>query len=251
MLGPRNFTELVAIDIMIPALNANLFSGVREESSAASPHSEPSGASQTIPLGPFGFQHKILGNNERHAAMAPPSDPNAHTPPSFTKNVLYKTEMCKKFVSTGSCRYGAKCQFAHGPEELRCISRHPLYQTSPCKTFELTGYCAFGNRCRFVHTVAPPLLEQTPPPPPSRATTVVYGSSTNLPAPACFHHPQQQHSTHPFTTLSSRSGQFVAREAEIANLQARLAQAQLLLRAQSQVRVCRARKSSCGVCHAV
>ncbi|CAN6484680.1 unnamed protein product [Victoria cruziana] len=33
--------------------------------------------------------------------------------------VLYKTEMCRSWDETTSCRYGTKCLFAHGKEELR------------------------------------------------------------------------------------------------------------------------------------
>eukprot|EP00475_Leptophrys_vorax_P011258 TRINITY_DN1777_c0_g1_i1.p1 TRINITY_DN1777_c0_g1~~TRINITY_DN1777_c0_g1_i1.p1 ORF type:complete len:582 (-),score=144.25 TRINITY_DN1777_c0_g1_i1:73-1818(-) len=32
---------------------------------------------------------------------------------------LYKTELCRSFNRTGYCRYGLKCQFAHGIHELR------------------------------------------------------------------------------------------------------------------------------------
>ena len=38
---------------------------------------------------------------------------------------LYKTELCRSWEEKGSCRYGTKCQFAHGEEELRKVSRHP------------------------------------------------------------------------------------------------------------------------------
>ena len=38
---------------------------------------------------------------------------------------LYKTELCRSWEEKGSCRYGAKCQFAHGEEELRKVARHP------------------------------------------------------------------------------------------------------------------------------
>lgn len=31
----------------------------------------------------------------------------------------YKTSLCKIFNSPGGCRFGDKCNFAHGPEELR------------------------------------------------------------------------------------------------------------------------------------
>lgn len=36
--------------------------------------------------------------------------------------VRYKTILCANWSSTGKCPYGFKCQFAHGPEELRLRS---------------------------------------------------------------------------------------------------------------------------------
>ena len=30
----------------------------------------------------------------------------------------FKTEMCKNWIEAGSCRYGNKCQFSHGEQEL-------------------------------------------------------------------------------------------------------------------------------------
>jgi len=64
---------------------------------------------------------------------------------------LYKTELCRSWVETGSCRYGTKCQFAHGEQELRPIMRHPKYKTEICKTFHTQGTCPYGTRCRFIH----------------------------------------------------------------------------------------------------
>mmetsp|Transcript_22254 Transcript_22254/g.55822 ORF Transcript_22254/g.55822 Transcript_22254/m.55822 type:complete len:247 (-) Transcript_22254:139-879(-) len=49
------------------------------------------------------------------------------------------------------CRYGLKCQFAHGREELRPVMRHPKYKTEICKTFHTIGTCPYGKRCRFIH----------------------------------------------------------------------------------------------------
>jgi len=69
----------------------------------------------------------------------------------LTKQNLYKTELCKSWIESGTCRYGDKCQFAHGPEELRPIYRHPKYKTEVCKTFHNYGTCPYGKRCRFVH----------------------------------------------------------------------------------------------------
>lgn len=65
---------------------------------------------------------------------------------------LYKTELCRSFVETGGCRYGTKCQFAHGKSELRPVLRHPKYKTEICKTFHTLGTCPYGTRCRFIHT---------------------------------------------------------------------------------------------------
>lgn len=68
------------------------------------------------------------------------------------KIVLYKTEMCRTFEETGICKYGTKCQFAHDPNEIRNIPRHPRYKTEICKTFWQLGNCPYGKRCCFIHT---------------------------------------------------------------------------------------------------
>ncbi|XP_061684396.1 mRNA decay activator protein ZFP36L1-like [Syngnathoides biaculeatus] len=64
---------------------------------------------------------------------------------------VYKTELCRTFEESGVCKYGAKCQFAHGPDELRGLKRHPKYKTEPCRTFHSVGFCPYGGRCHFVH----------------------------------------------------------------------------------------------------
>lgn len=71
--------------------------------------------------------------------------------PNSARNTLYKTELCKHFMDTGTCRYGNKCQFAHGEHELRGVLRHPKYKTTLCKAFSTEGKCQYGNRCRFIH----------------------------------------------------------------------------------------------------
>ncbi|PCH33380.1 hypothetical protein WOLCODRAFT_21971 [Wolfiporia cocos MD-104 SS10] len=82
---------------------------------------------------------------------------------------LYKTELCRSWEEKGSCRYGAKCQFAHGEEELRKVTRHPKYKTEICRTFWVSGSCPYGKRCCFIHTElpasgAPPGADGAPPP---------------------------------------------------------------------------------------
>jgi hypothetical protein len=78
------------------------------------------------------------------------------------KSALYKTELCRSWLEKGTCKYGHKCQFAHGEDELRVIMRHPKYKTEPCKTFTATGNCPYGNRCRFIHPRLDDLAQPQP-----------------------------------------------------------------------------------------
>ena len=56
-----------------------------------------------------------------------PTSSSGQTGPSANnrKLGLYKTELCRSWEEKGTCRYGTKCQFAHGEDELRTVSRHP------------------------------------------------------------------------------------------------------------------------------
>ncbi|KAM7413239.1 hypothetical protein PAMA_020558 [Pampus argenteus] len=85
----------------------------------------------------------------------PPGFPPSSTLPAQLQPVQspnrYKTELCRGFQETGSCKYGNKCQFAHGEMELRGLYRHPKYKTEPCRTFYNFGYCPYGSRCHFIH----------------------------------------------------------------------------------------------------
>ncbi|XP_076141879.1 mRNA decay activator protein ZFP36L2 [Alosa pseudoharengus] len=72
-------------------------------------------------------------------------------PGSQINSTRYKTELCRPFEENGACKYGEKCQFAHGYHELRSLSRHPKYKTEPCRTFHTIGFCPYGPRCHFIH----------------------------------------------------------------------------------------------------
>lgn len=71
----------------------------------------------------------------------------------FNAIFRYKTELCRPFEEAGECKYGDKCQFAHGEHELRNLQRHPKYKTEMCRTFHSVGFCPYGPRCHFVHNV--------------------------------------------------------------------------------------------------
>ena len=76
-----------------------------------------------------------------------PSKENRHP-----DNRKLKNELCKNFIRNGSCRYGMKCQFAHGIDELRKNeNQNSKYKTKKCLSFFKEGVCMYGMRCNFVH----------------------------------------------------------------------------------------------------
>lgn len=88
--------------------------------------------------------------------LNPVPNPNQGGPSANNRKLgLYKTELCRSWEEKGSCRYGPKCQFAHGEEELKKVQRHPKYKTEICRTFWLSGSCPYGKRCCFIHTELP------------------------------------------------------------------------------------------------
>ncbi|BGP22229.1 proteophosphoglycan ppg4 [Rhodotorula toruloides] len=73
--------------------------------------------------------------------------------PNNRKISLYKTELCRSWEEKGNCRYGVKCQFAHGVQELREVARHPKFKSEICRTFWHQGSCPYGKRCCFIHAL--------------------------------------------------------------------------------------------------
>ncbi|XP_035536675.1 mRNA decay activator protein ZFP36L1 [Morone saxatilis] len=103
------------------------------------------------------------------------ASPSASRPPAPSPHIStrYKTELCRTYEESGICKYGTKCQFAHGMDELRGLSRHPKYKTEPCRTFHTIGFCPYGARCHFIHNAdelqadnaaAPPQKQKLRPP---------------------------------------------------------------------------------------
>ncbi|GAA6072420.1 mRNA decay activator protein ZFP36 [Tachysurus ichikawai] len=88
-------------------------------------------------------------NNKMKSLELPP--PPGFPPLAPQPSNRYKTELCRSFQENGSCKYGNKCQFAHGESELRGLYRHPKYKTEACRTFYNFGYCPYGSRCHFIH----------------------------------------------------------------------------------------------------
>jgi hypothetical protein len=77
-------------------------------------------------------QQTIAANAGRAAAQAKINaanlaiDPSGNGPSANNRKLgLYKTELCRSWEEKGTCRYGPKCQFAHGEDEIRRVARHP------------------------------------------------------------------------------------------------------------------------------
>ncbi|XP_063168581.1 mRNA decay activator protein ZFP36 [Candoia aspera] len=111
-------------------------------------HWSPGGEQLRPPLRPDRSVSLIEG--KPNLLPPPPGFPPLKQPGPAPSS-RYKTELCRTFSESGKCKYGAKCQFAHGSAELRTVSRHPKYKTEPCHKFYIHGECPYGSRCHFIH----------------------------------------------------------------------------------------------------
>ncbi len=102
-------------------------------------------------------------------------------------DMLYKTTLCVKFVSYGSCPFGIKCHFAHGVKDLRTAAEeastsamanlsvdekvkiNPAYKTSLCTNYMVGKYCQFADKCQYAHGKHE-LRDKPKIPPPSEIT---------------------------------------------------------------------------------
>ena len=83
-------------------------------------------------------------------------------------------KMCRNWSSTGSCEWGARCQFQHGdgstPAPPMASGGYPgsNFRKTPCKFFFSPGGCPQGDRCTYKHndnTLGPSPAVGTGPPP--------------------------------------------------------------------------------------
>uniref|UniRef100_A0A1W7R929 Zinc finger protein 36, C3H1 type-like 2-A n=1 Tax=Hadrurus spadix TaxID=141984 RepID=A0A1W7R929_9SCOR len=128
---------------------ASLQSLRRTASVAPAVRSEAKSTTNTC-SSPTSEQHRKLDRS-----LSEPVDRSRGQTASISSNQAnssrYKTELCRPYEESGTCKYGEKCQFAHGAHELRTLVRHPKYKTELCRTFHSTGFCPYGPRCHFIH----------------------------------------------------------------------------------------------------
>ncbi|KAI3675871.1 hypothetical protein L1987_85467 [Smallanthus sonchifolius] len=64
----------------------------------------------------------------------------------------HKPDLCLSYLeNSGFCRYGSKCQFAHGKQEIHPVPFSYKSALETCKSYNLSRTCAFGSKCRFIH----------------------------------------------------------------------------------------------------
>lgn len=113
----------------------------------------------------------LLPRDCQEYRTAPRSGVQTPTQDQQQPTARYKTEMCRPFQEHGTCKYGDKCQFAHGHEELRSVNRHPKYKTEVCRTYHSAGFCPYGPRCHFLHSMDE--IRPNPPTPEKKSNTGV------------------------------------------------------------------------------
>ena len=61
----------------------------------------------------------------------------------------YKTRLCVTYALIGSCKYEAKCQFAHGLDDVRC----PKFKTVMCRQYACGSCRRPSYECVYAHGV--------------------------------------------------------------------------------------------------
>ncbi|XP_018560886.1 protein TIS11 [Anoplophora glabripennis] len=129
---------------------------------ASTPATAASSNQLAMILGNLTQQHRRLERTQSAPAPAVAA-PAAAVAATTVNTSRYKTELCRPFEEFGVCKYGDKCQFAHGINELRSLARHPKYKTELCRTYHTVGFCPYGPRCHFVHNQDEVAIQKTAP----------------------------------------------------------------------------------------
>lgn len=183
--------------------------------------STPGGTQELATLiGNLTQQHRRLERTQ--SAPAPSLSPTTVLSSSSVNTSRYKTELCRPYEEFGVCKYGDKCQFAHGIGELRSLARHPKYKTELCRTYHTTGICPYGPRCHFVHNQEEALLAKgqiAANPLLLRTNSNSSAQTTQRPRPAALSPALSLDSTSPPCSLSqsptSSMGSFFSSEPEL------------------------------------
>ena len=158
----------------------------------------------SMPSSPVDYRKQLdrsvsepVGTESRSKDVVSKQDMVNKTNQTNINSSRYKTELCRPFEENGYCKYGDKCQFAHGSQELRSLNRHPKYKTELCRTYHTIGFCPYGPRCHFIHNDEERRLAQQNQQQAALQSLKQFGSQPNQPqttTPASHSHPQPQFS---------------------------------------------------------
>ncbi|PSN43520.1 hypothetical protein C0J52_22629 [Blattella germanica] len=156
--NPATATERITMTSLVSSVSTLLLDNIREQQQQQ--------------------QQQAGGHRKLDRSQSEPA-PSANNKATNINTSRYKTELCRPYEESGACKYGDKCQFAHGAHELRNLVRHPKYKTELCRTFHTIGFCPYGPRCHFIHNAEE---ARTKLPTPAISATPV-SASTNRPKP--------------------------------------------------------------------
>lgn len=122
--GPGMFQQAMPPPQPAMAMYPNQFYGAQE---AYSRHDLAAAQAMASRLQPQYTGYGVVSPQGMQDGLSSPTSTTGQNGPSANnrKLGLYKTELCRSWEEKGTCRYGAKCQFAHGEDELRKVARHP------------------------------------------------------------------------------------------------------------------------------
>eukprot|EP00457_Paulinella_chromatophora_P002810 gb/GEZN01002815.1/.p1 GENE.gb/GEZN01002815.1/~~gb/GEZN01002815.1/.p1 ORF type:complete len:500 (+),score=48.88 gb/GEZN01002815.1/:33-1532(+) len=151
----------------LPMHNAPSFPAIFRSSKQKSNQNHVNGTAQTNPAQRAYSVRLDFANDDFHPALQSRSQSESAIQTQqaallFAQDEKYKTELCRKFTTFGTCRYAEKCQFAHGDDERRMPPRPRMYKTEKCKNLLGRGHCPYGDRCRFRHDDVEPAGPTSP-----------------------------------------------------------------------------------------
>ncbi|KAK4377181.1 hypothetical protein RND71_003477 [Anisodus tanguticus] len=99
---------------------------------------------------------------------------------SGSDNSFHKSETCRWWEDSGTCRFGSKCRFVHGKEDLRPTAFANRNQSEALLSRSYSsGSCSYGPRGRSVHYQLHSATSPTMAAPTSTTTTVKQVVSVN------------------------------------------------------------------------
>lgn len=99
------------------------------------------------------LQIKQKNNNSKTNNISPTISQNNYEEFKNKETLIdprYKTELCKSFINFSKCKYGYRCRFAHGLNDL-ISKKRKVKSSAECQAFVIVGFCKYGEKCELTH----------------------------------------------------------------------------------------------------